>query len=84
MRTQGLCAIIISQSEFSNLKLYKGNFGYHWLPLATIDLVGGNREFDVFRHILSSYTHYNWFTVLDLQSFITICPWLPLVAPSNH
>ena len=21
--------------------------GYHWLPLATIDLVGDNREFDV-------------------------------------
>ena len=22
-------------------------FGYHWLPLATIDLVGDNREFEV-------------------------------------
>ena len=22
--------------------------GYHWLPLATIDLVGDNREFEVF------------------------------------
>ena len=22
-------------------------FGYHWLLLATIDLVGDNREFDV-------------------------------------
>ena len=21
--------------------------GYHWLPLATIDLVGDNREFDI-------------------------------------
>ena len=21
--------------------------GYHWLPLATIDLVGNNREFEV-------------------------------------
>ena len=21
--------------------------GYHWLPLATIDLVGDNREFEV-------------------------------------
>ena len=34
--------------------------------------------------ILSSYTHYSWLIVLDIQSFITICPWLPLVAPSNH
>ena len=58
--------------------------GYHWLPLATIDLVGDNRGFEVFRHILSCYTHYSWLLVLDLQSFITICPWLPLVAPSNH
>ena len=32
------------------------------------------------RHILSYYTHYSWLIVLDLQSFITICPWLPLVA----
>ena len=32
----------------------------------------------------SCYTHYSWLIVLDLQSFITICPWLPLVAPSNH
>ena len=54
------------------------------VPLATIDLVGDNREFEVFRHILSCYTHYSWLIVLDLQSFITICPWLPLVAPSNH
>ena len=22
-------------------------FGYHWLPIATIDLVGDNREFEV-------------------------------------
>ena len=56
----------------------------HWLPLATTDLVGDNREFEAFRHILSCYTHYSWLIVLDLQSFITICPWLPLVAPSNH
>ena len=58
--------------------------GYHWLPLATTDLVGDNRHFEAFRHILSCYTHYSWLIVLDLQSFITICPWLPLVAPSNH
>ena len=31
-------------------------------------------------HILSCYTHYSWLIVLDIQSFITICPWLPLVA----
>ena len=24
---------------------------YHWLPLATVDLVGDNREFEVLRHI---------------------------------
>ena len=58
-----------------------------WLPLvalAIIDLVGDNREFEAFRHILNCYTHYSWLIVLDLESFITICPWLPLVAPSNH
>ena len=58
--------------------------GYHWLPLATIDLVGDNREFEAFRHILSCYTHYSWLIVLDLESIITVCPWLSLVAPSNH
>ena len=58
--------------------------GYHQLPLATIDLDGDNIEFEAFRHILSCYTHYSWLIVLDLQSFITIYPWLPLVAPSNH
>ena len=51
---------------------------------ATTDLVVDNREFEAFRHILSCYTHYSWLIVLHLQSFITICPWLPLVAPSNH
>ena len=49
------------------------------MPLATIDLDGDNIEFEAFRHILSCYTHYSWLIVLDLQSFITICPWLPLV-----
>ena len=56
----------------------------HWLPLATTDLVGDNREFEAFRHILSCYTYYSWLIVLDLQRFITVCPWLPLVAPSNY
>ena len=58
--------------------------GYHRLPLATIDLVGDNREFEAFRHILSCYTHYSWLIVLDLESIITVCPLLSLVAPSNH
>ena len=39
-----------------------------------------NIEFEAFRHILSCYTHNSWMIVLDLQSFITIYPWLPLVA----
>ena len=30
--------------------------GYHWLPLATIDLVGDNRELDSLRQIMRSYT----------------------------
>ena len=38
----------------------------HWLPLATTDLVGDNREFEVFRHILSCYSHYSWLIVLDI------------------
>ena len=30
------------------LRFYKGRLcGYHWLPLATIDLVDDNREFEV-------------------------------------
>ena len=33
---------------------------YHWLPLATIDLVGDNRELGSLRHIMRSYTHYWW------------------------
>ena len=58
--------------------------GYHWLPLTTIDIVGDNREFEVLRHFLRCYTHYNWLMVLELQMSITVCPWLSLVAPSNH
>ena len=33
------------------------------LPLATIDLVGDNREFESLRHILRSYTDYEWLIV---------------------
>ena len=50
--------------------------------------MGDNIEFEAFRHILSCYTHYSWLIVLDLQRFITVCLWLPLVAKlhwcSNH
>ena len=35
-----------------------------WLPLATINLVGDNREFEV-RHFLRSYTHYIWLIVSE-------------------
>ena len=31
---------------------------YHWLPLATIDLVGDNRELGNLGHIFWFYTHY--------------------------
>ena len=41
--------------------------GYHWLPIATIDLVGDNREFEVLSHILRSYTHYG--VVDSLRTF---------------
>ena len=34
--------------------------GYHWLPLATIDLMGDNRELGSLRYIMRSYTHYEW------------------------
>ena len=33
--------------------------GYHWLPLATIDLVGDNRKRGL-RPFLRSYSHYGW------------------------
>ena len=38
---------------------------YHWLPLATIDLVGDNRELGNFGYILRFYTHYGWVIVYD-------------------
>ena len=28
--------------------------------------------------------HYSWLIDLELQRSITVCPWLPLVVPSNH
>ena len=34
--------------------------------------MGDNREFEVFRHILSCYTHYSWLIVLDLESIIDL------------
>ena len=37
-----------------------------------------------FQGYLESYTYYGWFIVLELQNSITVCFWLPLVAPSNH
>ena len=40
--------------------------GYHWLLLATIDLVGDNREFEDFRHIFTGYTHYRWLIFSEL------------------
>ena len=58
--------------------------GYHWLSLATIYLVGDNREFEVLSHILISYTNYRWLIVSEHQRCMAAYPWLPLVAPSNH
>ena len=43
--------------------------------------MGDNREFEVFRHILSFYTHYSWLIVLDFQTyslFVLGYQWLPL------
>ena len=43
--------------------------------------MGDNREFEVFRHILSFYTHYSWLIVLDFQTsslFVLGYHWLPL------
>ena len=37
--------------------------GYRVLPLATIDLMGDNRELGSFRDIFRSYTHYGWLVV---------------------
>ena len=46
-----------------NLRTLKGAslfvLGYHWLPLATIDLVDDNREFEVINH-------YMWLIVSEL------------------
>ena len=35
-------------------------FGYQLLPLATSQIVGDNREFDVFRHIFTCLTYCWW------------------------
>ena len=35
------------------------------LPLATIDLVGDNRELGSLRQILRSYTHYGCLIILE-------------------
>ena len=56
--------------------------GYHWLPLATIDLVGDNREFEVLRHILWSYNHYKLVdglrTFKGASLFVLGYHWLPI------
>ena len=53
---------------FDNLRIIKGHqffLGYHWLPLATSDLVGDNRELGSLKHILRSYTYYGWLIVSE-------------------
>ena len=53
---------------------------YHWLPLATIDLVSDNRELVSLKHILTCYTYYRWLSLSTLKvhhclSLVTIgCP----------
>ena len=37
--------LILRSNPFESVSLFA--LGYHWLPLATIDLVGDNREFEV-------------------------------------
>ena len=37
--------VVDSLQNFKGPSLFV--LGYHWLPLATIDLVGANREFEV-------------------------------------
>ena len=36
---------------------------YHWLPLATFDLVGDNRQLGNLGHMLRFYAHYGWVIV---------------------
>ena len=33
---------------------------------------------------MRSYTHYRWLIVLERQRWITVYPWLPLVAPQQQ
>ena len=41
-----LCPLYVVKSQnIEGVSLFV--HGYHWLPLATIDLVGDNREFEV-------------------------------------
>ena len=58
--------------------------GYQLLSIAASYLVGNNREFDVFRHILRCFIHYWWRRTYDHRRAITECLWLPFVAPSNQ
>ena len=55
--------------------------GYHWLPLATIDLVGDNKGIWNLRHIWSVW-YQLW--VVDSLRTLKVCPWLLWVAPNNH
>ena len=55
--------------------------GYHWLPLATIDIVGDNSEFDIKGIFLSCDTYYGVVDILRTvkvhhsMSLVTIgCP----------
>ena len=47
--TQGLSARVACTGVVHKGCMCRGwlVLGYHWLPLATIDLVGDNREFEV-------------------------------------
>ena len=56
-------------------------YGYHWLPLPTIDLVGDNKEFEVWCIFLRSYTHcnYGWWSqnIKGASLFVHGYHWLP-------
>ena len=54
---------------------------YHWLPLATIDLVGDYREFEDLRHILSGYTHYRYLIVSEHERCITYLSMVTIGCP---
>ena len=72
------------QKSVRGMDLDKGvQRGYHWLPLAAIDLVGDNREFKAWAIFLMVIPITAGWESQNFKGASLFCPRLPLVSPSN-